>query len=174
MCSHKILLNNLKREILFKVDYSIRTCKNYYFYWNNQQKLNLGAISHRIFCLYEYFPYICTRIQTNNHSGCSTVRLVCLLWEQEVRGSNPRTPTKHQHFNADVFLCLIISTFIFSLNKKHHIYFQSHTIRFDFHDLIVQSHIIGFDFHDLIVQSYIIGFDLYDFFVESRIMGFEF
>ena len=27
-------------------------------------------------------------------SGCSTVRLARLLWEQEVPGSNPGTPTK--------------------------------------------------------------------------------
>ena len=29
-------------------------------------------------------------------SGCSAVRLARLLWEQEVPGSNPGTPTKQQ------------------------------------------------------------------------------
>ena len=30
---------------------------------------------------------------SNMHSGCSAVRLARLLWEQEVPGSNPGTPT---------------------------------------------------------------------------------
>ena len=46
------------------------------------------------------FFYIRTRFSTPTPtptptpiSGYSTVRLVCLLWEQEVAGSNPATPT---------------------------------------------------------------------------------
>ena len=30
-------------------------------------------------------------------SGCSVARSSRLLWEQEVAGSNPATPTKNQH-----------------------------------------------------------------------------
>ena len=38
--------------------------------------------------------YLCTaKIQS---AGCSAVRLARLLWEQEVPGSNPGTPTTHK------------------------------------------------------------------------------
>ena len=33
------------------------------------------------------------RVPVSPHSGCSVARLSRLLWEQEVAGSNPATPT---------------------------------------------------------------------------------
>ena len=39
-------------------------------------------------------------------TGYSTVRLVCLLWEQEVAGSNPATPTTQAcHSLTGFFYC---------------------------------------------------------------------
>ena len=38
--------------------------------------------------------YLCTAFSEEKHSGCSSVRLECLVWDQVVEGSNPFIPTK--------------------------------------------------------------------------------
>ena len=40
----------------------------------------------------------CLSAKMITESGCSVVRLSRLLWEQEVAGSNPATPTKFNEF----------------------------------------------------------------------------
>ncbi|GEM_PF-4534855 len=38
--------------------------------------------------------YLCTAFQEEKLTGCSSVRLECLVWDQVVEGSNPFIPTK--------------------------------------------------------------------------------
>ena len=38
--------------------------------------------------------YLCTAFLEGRLSGCSSVRLECLVWDQVVEGSNPFIPTK--------------------------------------------------------------------------------
>ena len=45
-------------------------------------------------------------ISKTNFSGCSVARSSRLLWEQEVGGSNPATPTKKSSF-IELFLFTI-------------------------------------------------------------------
>ncbi len=44
-------------------------------------------------------------------SGCSVARSSRLLWEQEVAGSNPATPTKTSLKRLVFYLCLTSFTF---------------------------------------------------------------
>lgn len=46
------------------------------------------------FCVESHNVYICTSFfEATKCSGCSTARLVYLVWDQGVAGSNPATPT---------------------------------------------------------------------------------
>ena len=38
--------------------------------------------------------YLCTAFLEEKLTGCSSVRLECLVWDQVVEGSNPFIPTK--------------------------------------------------------------------------------
>ena len=38
--------------------------------------------------------YLCAAFREEKLSGCSSVRLECLVWDQVVEGSNPFIPTK--------------------------------------------------------------------------------
>ncbi len=42
------------------------------------------------------------KYQDKRNSGCSVARLARLLWEQEVGGSNPLTPTRQKPLLTDI------------------------------------------------------------------------
>ena len=42
------------------------------------------------------------KYQDKRNSGCSVARLARLLWEQEVGGSNPLTPTRQKSLLTDI------------------------------------------------------------------------
>ena len=51
--------------------------------------------------------YLCTAFQEEKLTGCSSVRLECLVWDQVVEGSNPFIPTMKQWLILLLFLFLL-------------------------------------------------------------------
>ena len=49
--------------------------------------------------------YLCTAFQEEKLTGCSSVRLECLVWDQVVEGSNPFIPTKGEAKFASPLSC---------------------------------------------------------------------
>ena len=50
----------------------------------------------KIFGYIKKKQYLCTRFRERKCAGCSSARLECLLWEQEVVSSNLAIPTNHR------------------------------------------------------------------------------
>ena len=52
--------------------------------------------------------YLCTRFRERKHAGCSSARLECLLWEQEVMSSNLAIPTnlRKTYGFVSLFFCV--------------------------------------------------------------------
>ena len=60
-------------------------------------------------------------------SGCGSVWLERLVWDQEVAGSNPVTPTTKQHRDAAFFVFKML-TLRKSSEKKYRIFIETHGI----------------------------------------------
>ena len=61
------------------------------------------------------------KYQDKRNSGCSVARLARLLWEQEVEGSNPFTPTRQKPLLTDIkpfFIEGLLFYHIDSINVK--------------------------------------------------------
>ena len=50
----------------------------------------------KIFGYFKKKQYLCTRFRERKCAGCSSARLECLLWEQEVVSSNLAIPTNQE------------------------------------------------------------------------------
>ncbi len=73
----------------------------------NEEKLHFFS---KIFGHIKKKQYLCTRFRKRKCAGCSSARLECLLWEQEVVSSNLAIPTnlrKTYGFVSFSFLCAI-------------------------------------------------------------------
>ena len=58
------------------------------------------------------------KYQDKRNSGCSVARLARLLWEQEVEGSNPFTPTRQKPLLTDIKPFFIEGLFLCQTNPK--------------------------------------------------------
>ncbi len=58
-----------------------------------------------------FFLLINNAIFAPTFSGCSVARLSRLVWDQEVAGSNPATPTKRDFLKKKSLFLYILSTF---------------------------------------------------------------
>ena len=65
----------------------------------------------KIFGYFKKKQYLCTRFRERKCAGCSSARLECLLWEQEVVSSNLAIPT-NQKRNSIEFLFFFVATMV--------------------------------------------------------------
>ena len=93
-----------------KLEYERKTQKNAFFFkniWSYKKKaVPLHPLSRR------------------KHAGCSSARLECLLWEQEVVSSNLAIPTKPLEQSSGfsfviLLICSIYRKFIINATKSH-------------------------------------------------------
>ena len=70
-----------------------KPCKGTKKNWNLKENKEKMHFFSKLFGHVKKKQYLCTRFRERKHAGCSSARLECLLWEQEVVSSNLAIPT---------------------------------------------------------------------------------
>ena len=95
----------------------------------------------KIFGYFKKKQYLCTRFRERKCAGCSSARLECLLWEQEVVSSNLAIPTNQINNHLIIrwlfyFFSVFFSVLCISLSMYHLIwiikYYLSHRYNIPF------------------------------------------
>ena len=72
----------------------------------------------KIFGYFKKKQYLCTRFRERKCAGCSSARLECLLWEQEVVSSNLAIPTNQKRNSQLSFSFFVVATMVKLYNLK--------------------------------------------------------
>ena len=86
-----------------------KPCKGTKKNWNLKENKEKMHFFSKLFGHVKKKQYLCTRFRERKHAGCSSARLECLLWEQEVVRSNLAIPTNLRKTYG------FVSLFLFSL-----------------------------------------------------------